>query len=346
MKYLLFALIILLTSCKKSNTDIEQPKLASITLNASVSNIVLGESLQLAVSYLPANAAKPEYDWSSSNQNILSITSEGLITAKSIGTATITVKAKGSYFTSEHKITVIPGTITSLTVDKPNINLFVTQEQQINVSILPASALSAPIKWLSSDPSVVQVTSAGLVTALSPGISFVTASSADGKVTAVSNVVVLPEVKYTRNIFDKIKTELLDQLILYNEQQGKALAKELSAGKLGYVVQAVTVAGITALTSSTTNPGYPEAEFSKLKMPSEDILRINSNFYMELFPTTSRYGTLTLDINFLEKAWELKGTREKKYTFRYSDDVTLSQLKAIIDQNIADVRRYVTTGSY
>jgi len=342
MKYLFFFLFVLFASCKKSSTEILPPQISSITLNGSISNVVIGGALQLQVSYSPSSALIPEYEWFSDNPNVVTITSDGKVYANSIGSVTITVKVKKSNLSSQQKITVIPGTITSLTLDKTQINLFVNQQQQINVSVLPISALLASVKWTSSDPSIVQVSPSGLVTALAPGKAVVSATSDDGKINANSNIEVVPEIRYTRNIFDKIKIDLLDQLILYNEQQGKALALELAAGKVGYIVQAVTVAGITYLSS---NPGYPDAEFSKLKIPSGEILKINSNFYMELFPTTSRLGTLTLDINFLEKSWEIKGTRIKVYSYKYSDNVTLNDLKAIIDQNISDVRRYVTTGN-
>lgn len=340
---LLFLMVLMCISCKKNDkTESLPPSVSSIKIENSESNIALGKTLQLKPSHLPGNAAKPEYEWSSSNNNILYVES-GTVYARALGSATITAKIKNSDIYAEYRLTVVPDAILIINLDKTQIKLTVNEQEKITPSILPLAAQGATVKWTSSNPSVAQVTSAGLVSALSPGNAVITAASEDGKVTAKSNVEVIPEVLYSSQIFTKIKSELLDALILYNEQQGKSLSQELKAGKTGYIVMAKSAIEDTYI---TTTPGYVEAMFSNLKMPAGDVLKINSNFYMELFPNTSRMGVLLLEINFLQKNWEIKGTRTKVYSFKYSDNVTLAELKAIIDENIADVRRYVNTGSY
>lgn len=338
---LLFIMIMTTIGCKKSITEMP-PIISSIRFDNTDANLILGKTMKLSLSYLPNNATEPTYEYSSTNPNVLSVNENGIVSANSIGTASIIAQVKGLNVSTEFKIIVIPDVITSLNIDKPQIKLFVGQKETINLSILPITALSASVTWSSSDPSVAEVTSAGLVTGLSAGSTIITVKSQDGKVSAKSNIEVLKEVEYSRDIFDKIKTDLLDHLILYNEQQGKSLAQELKAGKIGYIVLAESAVEEVHLTS---NPGYPEAMFSKLTMPKGDVLRVKSHFYLELFPNTSRVGSLTLDINFFEKSWEVKTIQNLK-TYKYSDNVSLAELKIIIDQNISKVRKYVTTGSY
>jgi len=342
---LLFLFIISFVSCKK-NVKVEEltlPQVSSIKFENPETSIILGKTLQLNLSYEPNNAIKPIYEWHSSNPNILSVTDKGVVHAKSIGGAIINVGIKNTNIFINHYLEVVPDLITSITLDKTEIKLSVHQQEKINFSVLPLTAASAPIKWISSNPSVAQVTSTGVVTGMSSGNAVVSATSLNGMVTAKANVEVIPEVRYSADVFKNLKNNLLDPLILYNEQQGKILAEELKAGKVEYIVLAESAIEETHLTS---NPGYPEAMFSNLRIPSGDVLKIKSNFSFSLFPNTSRMGLLNLEINFFEKSWEIKGTRAKVYTYSYSYNVTLAELKAIIDENISDIRRYVTIGSY
>lgn len=340
-KSLFIALIILSTGCKKGAelpTPIVPPQVSSITFDNVESSIVLGDTKQLNVSYAPKNANKPEYEWTSSNQDVLSVSPEGKISAKLIGSASIAVKVKNTNIFIEQKITVVPGIITSLTLDKTQLRLIVNQQEKISASILPLTASTATVNWISSAPLIAQVSSTGLVTALSAGNAVITATSSDGKVNAKSNIEVIEEIKYTRNVFDRIKTDLLDQLLLYNEQQGKKLGTELQAARIGYIVLASSA---TETSNLTSNPGYPEAAFSRLQIPTGNILKVLSNFYLELFPNTSKIGLLTIEFNFFEKTWEVR-TNGKTYLYKYTDKVTLDDLKAIVDLNVSNVRKYVT----
>ena len=53
--------------------------------------MTVSQTLQLSVSVGPDNATNKSVTYSSSNSNVASVTSGGLVTAKSKGTATITV---------------------------------------------------------------------------------------------------------------------------------------------------------------------------------------------------------------------------------------------------------------
>jgi Bacterial Ig-like domain (group 2) len=342
---LFFTLTILFISCKKNKEQpsVPLPQVSQIRITNSETSIILGKTLQLKIVHEPSNAAIPAYEWTSSNPNILAVDGNGLVQAKAIGSAMIGVGIKNTNIYISYFIDVIPDLITSITLDKTNIKLSVHQQEKINFSILPLTAGATQVKWSSSNPTVAQVSSSGVVTGLSSGSTVISATSPNGLVTAKANIEVIPEIEYSTSVFNNINNNLLIQLIQYNEQQGKALANELKAGKVAYFVSAESA---TDETSLSTNHGYYEARYSDLKMPSGDVARIKSNFSLTLFPNTSRMGLLNLDINFFEKSWEIKGTRGKAYTYSYSYNTTLAELKTIIDENIADVRRYVITGSY
>ena len=63
----------------------------SITISKTSATVAAGNTLQLSYSVTPSNATNKAATWSSSNTNIATVSSSGLVTAKAPGTATITV---------------------------------------------------------------------------------------------------------------------------------------------------------------------------------------------------------------------------------------------------------------
>ena len=78
-----------------------------ITLNQANVTIGEGETVQLTATIEPDNASNQSVTWSSDNDTMASVSNTGLITAKTAGTATITVKANdGSNISATCSITV------------------------------------------------------------------------------------------------------------------------------------------------------------------------------------------------------------------------------------------------
>lgn len=65
-----------------------------INLNTNVIKATVGEKNQLVVSIYPSNATNKGVIWSSSNPSIASVDSNGIVTAKALGLATITATTK------------------------------------------------------------------------------------------------------------------------------------------------------------------------------------------------------------------------------------------------------------
>ncbi len=78
----------------------------SISLNKSDITISRGDSETLYATIYPTNATNKNIIWSSSNSDIASVNSSGVVTGKGIGTATITAKTEDGGYTSSCNITV------------------------------------------------------------------------------------------------------------------------------------------------------------------------------------------------------------------------------------------------
>ncbi|NTV91390.1 MAG: Ig domain-containing protein, partial [Clostridiales bacterium] len=81
-------------------------KVTGITLNKTSLSLRAGQSSTLTATVLPSNATDSNVTWSSGNTGVASVNSNGRITAKSKGTAVITVTTKDGSYTASCTVTV------------------------------------------------------------------------------------------------------------------------------------------------------------------------------------------------------------------------------------------------
>ena len=155
---------------------------ASITLNITEKTLEEGETVNLTASVLPANASNKSLAWTSSDENVATVDANGLVTAVKEGTATITAKANdGSNVSAQCTINVSDSFIfvSKISLEKMQVTLNIGETATLNVTIEPANATNKEIAWKSSNPSIATVEN-GVVTAISAGTIYVSASSTDG----------------------------------------------------------------------------------------------------------------------------------------------------------------------
>ncbi len=79
---------------------------SSVKLNKTSGTLKTGETLQLRATISPSDAVDDSVAWSSSNKNVATVSSSGLVTAVGSGTAVITVKSNDGGKTATCTITV------------------------------------------------------------------------------------------------------------------------------------------------------------------------------------------------------------------------------------------------
>lgn len=77
-----------------------------ITLNEAEKELDLNEAFQLEATIMPDNANNKNVTWNSSDETVASVNKNGLVTAKSIGTTTITATTEDGNFTASCAFTV------------------------------------------------------------------------------------------------------------------------------------------------------------------------------------------------------------------------------------------------
>jgi uncharacterized protein YjdB len=170
---------------------------ASVTVSPATANILVGATQQLTATTLDAGNATltgRTVTWSSSDATKASVSSTGLVTAVTAGSATITASSEGKNGSST--ITVLGNPVASVAVTPSTASMSVSFTQQFTATVLDGggNVLSGrTITWSSSDATKATVTASGLVTAVAVGSSTITATS-EGKSGTAAVTVTLASV--------------------------------------------------------------------------------------------------------------------------------------------------------
>lgn len=140
--------------------------------------LVKGMTKQLSAIVLPTDADSTEYSWSSSNSNIVSVSSTGIITANSSGEAYVkaTLNADNTIVDS-CKVKVIQP-VTSVVLNTKEKALNVGETYTLIATVNPNDADNKNIVWTSEKPEIASIEN-GTIKALRAGIVKVIAISED-----------------------------------------------------------------------------------------------------------------------------------------------------------------------
>lgn len=177
--------------------DVFNPKLNrsfvsadGITLNEKSLVLTIGETRTLIVTISPDNAANKAVLWSSKAPNVVSV-DNGVITARAVGTAIITVITKDGGRTAQCTVKVSPSiSVIGVTLDKTTITLTEGEVEQLTVEVLPYNAANKNTSWSSTNENVAGVDDSGLVIAVAVGSAVITVTTEDGGKTAQCSVTV------------------------------------------------------------------------------------------------------------------------------------------------------------
>ena len=123
--------------------------------------------------------------WTSSNDAVATV-KDGVVTAKSEGTATITAACGSAK--AECVVTVLPPILaTGVTLDKAALKLYEGDAAKLTATVEPENTTDKTIVWTSSDNAVATVKD-GAVTAVKAGTATITAACGETKATCAVTV--------------------------------------------------------------------------------------------------------------------------------------------------------------
>ena len=165
---------------------------ATVTINVPDTKIYVGDKLTLSAMVAPDNTTDKTLIWTCSTPEIATINAQtGELTAIAPGEASI--KATCGEATGMATVTIIPVPATSVTISTDDITLLVGQTGKLTATVFPENTTDKNIVWESDNDAIATVTSDGTVTAVSIGVTNITATCGD--VTSTCKVTVIPRIE-------------------------------------------------------------------------------------------------------------------------------------------------------
>jgi len=156
----------------------------SLTLNKEKMYLDKGTTTDsLKASILPSTATHKTLKWTSDDESVATVDSNGRITAVENGVANITATTiDGSNLSASCEVTVVTPVLTMSIKDTAG-NIVTPKTIKVNESFTlvadvgPTTASIKDVLWTSSDPRVVSVDTTGVITGISNGTVTITATS-------------------------------------------------------------------------------------------------------------------------------------------------------------------------
>ena len=155
-------------------------QVASIAISDAKTSLCVGETKSLTAIATPRTANNTAVNWSSSDENVATVSSDGIVTAKGQGICTITCTAADGYGTKSTCEITIKQQVTEIALSETNASLWVGDTKTITATALPTTANNTSVEWSSSDDNVATVSSEGVITAKGKGSCIISCTAADG----------------------------------------------------------------------------------------------------------------------------------------------------------------------
>ncbi len=169
----------------------------SIQLHYSYSYLELGSSYSLKPTYQPQNATNSNLIFKSSEEEVITITADGVMTAKKPGFSIITVSSQDGGASSSILIFVpsTPIPVENIVFSSGAKQIEIGETYVISYSLIPTNANNTKMVWTSSNSDIASVDRSGKVTGKKSGTVTITASMPETEIKASFQVAVVPANK-------------------------------------------------------------------------------------------------------------------------------------------------------
>ena len=186
--------------CPSFNTDL----LISPTIS-----VVKGDTYQLTKDFGLGDCSK-DIIYKSNNNKIMTISESGLIRGINTGKTELVISKFDKTLTVPVIVTNKRVNITSISIDHDKVQLMPGEKFRLNINQLPSTSTSVNIKCTSSNAKIATITNEGLIEAINPGMTTITASYGNIKktISVIVNDVGLKQKKAVSLTVDKEELSL------------------------------------------------------------------------------------------------------------------------------------------
>lgn len=270
----------------------------SVTIPDAPDMLPLGASADLTANYTLAGSVvltnpQKAVTWTSSDPKVLYVSPGGKVTAVGSGSATVTASVGGASVAKTITVTAAEepkDTVTSITLNKYSLTLYVGEMgEQLAATILPEGS-TASVVWQSSNPNVATVTEKGLVQAVTPGTSVITATAGGRHVSCIVSVLAA-RVRVTGVSFDETEhkipvrgTAKLTATIAPADATVKTLVWTSDDSGIASVSRTGIVTAVSVGTTkihATSVDGNHSAEITVTVTPNAELGDVNGDGYID-----------------------------------------------------------------
>ena len=133
----------------------------------------LNQTRQLQVKITPSDTTNKNVQWTSSNNSVATVDSNGVVISKNSGSTIITATTHNGLKTEFFIEVETP--VTNITLNSNEINLNPGGTFKLDATVNPSNASNKNIKWISANESIATVDQSGNVTADVAGTTYISA---------------------------------------------------------------------------------------------------------------------------------------------------------------------------
>ena len=169
---------------------------SNITLNCTSLTMRVGNERRLTATIQPETATDKSVTWASSNPEIATVDGEGNVIALLEGQTSITCTAKdGSGISASCIVNVVDTDVETVIITaEGSTTIKVSETVQLTATVMPETSTNKSISWSSGNEKVATVDAEGLVTAMSEGVTVITATTSNGLSDSITITVVETQV--------------------------------------------------------------------------------------------------------------------------------------------------------
>ena len=286
--------------------------LTAIALDKTSILMEVGESVTLNPVFTPANATNKNVTWSC--EGSAAEVTDGIVTALSVGQATVSVTADDGGYKALCNVEVVADkgengnvALTAIALDKTSLLMEVGESVTLNPVFTPANATNKSVKW-NCDSSAAEVYE-GVVTALSVGQATVSVTADDGgykalcnvEVVADKNAVFVESIEFSKESYAMIVGDVLALIptVLPENADNKTLVWStqdtsiISVDEQG-MVEALAIGNATVTALATDGSGVSATVAIAVSNPATEVNFSGSDSYAKY--TTWHGNKLELDV--------------------------------------------------
>lgn len=358
-------------------TPAESP-VESVTLPSTLT-LTVGQDSTLTPVITPSDAKPKSIKWTSDTPGVASVdASSGKISAKSAGTAKITVTIDGKV-SNACTVTVNQGNVpvTGVTVSPSSGTVAVNGTLQLTANIQPSGATNKSVTWKSLSENIATVDQSGKVTGKAAGNATILVTTADGGKSATCAVTVTAStVAVTGVTLDKSSATVnvgatlqLTATVAPSNATNKAVTWTSSNNNIATVdangkvtgkavgsatIQVTTTDGkktasctVTVTQGSVATITYSVAVDKTLTLNASDFYNVCTGVYGNgldyvKFDKNSSKGTLYF--NYTTSDGGAKISTSERYSYSNSASKPISKITFVPDGNSGDTATFTYTG--